>query len=171
MRIVARMVYAVVLGAAVVTARPSAAQEVESHPLLAKALGPEHITLAKGLAGAASAGRAISTQYEYEGGKLQLSVFVEKGGAFYEIIVDHHTGKIATTEKMTDPADLKDARAQSAAMAKSKSTLETALTAALTANPGYEGISVEPKVEGGKVTAEVKIRKGAEFKVLKEPLP
>lgn len=171
MRIVARVVHAVVLGAAVVTARPSAAQEVESHPLLSKALGPDHIALAKGLASAASAGRAISAQYEYEGGKLQLSVFVEKGGAFSEIIVDHHTGKIAHTEKMTDPGDLKDARAQNAAMAKTKSPLETALTAALSANPGYEGISLVPKVEGGHVTVEVEIRKGDAFKTVKEPLP
>lgn len=144
--------------------------DAKAQAALAKALAVKHIDLAVGIAAAAAAGKPISSQYEYENNKLQLSVFTQKGDDFSESFVDFTTGKVARVEKITDGADLADARAQSAAMAKAKSTLSAVLTKVLAANAGYSAVSATASHAKGKAVVVVVLLKGTAFKTVSEPL-
>ena len=137
---------------------------------LATALGPKHVTLEVGLAAAAKQGTPISAKYEYQDGKLQLSVYTEKGGKFSEVIVDHHTGKVAKIDKITSGDDYKDAQSQSQAVANAKTSLTAALTKAVGANPGYGAVSATAVLKNGKPVAEITLLKGREFKTVDQPL-
>ena len=59
-------------------------------------------------------GVPISTKYEIEDGKLQLSVYTMNRDQFSEVIVDHKTGAIDKSAAITRGEDLKDAGAQGA---------------------------------------------------------
>ena len=109
-------------------------------------------------------------RYEFEDGKLKLSVFIEKDGAFTEIFLDHMTGKVATVDKITGGDDLKDAKAQSKASAKAKSTLAAALAKALAENAGYTAVEITPVLEGGRPVADITLMKGGQFKSASQPL-
>jgi len=137
---------------------------------LAAALRVKHVPLATGLEAATAKGKPISAKYEYEDGKLQLSVYTEKGGQFSEVVVDHGTCKVAKTEKITEGDDLKSAQAQSAASAKAKSSLATVLAKALAANAGYSAVSATATLKSGQSVAEIVLLKGTEFKTVTEPL-
>src|ERR1700719_3827664 len=65
---------------------------------LIKAMSDAKISLQQGLTTSQREGRPISAKFEMEDGKLQLSVYTEKGGKFSEVIVDHMTGAVAKTE-------------------------------------------------------------------------
>jgi uncharacterized membrane protein YkoI len=147
------------------------AQATKEQAAVAAALrGGQHVALGAGIAAASAAGTPISARYEVEDGKLQLSVFVQKDGAYSEIFVDHMTGKVAKTDKITGGDDMKDAKAQSRAFAKAKSTLASAVERALTANAGYTAVDVTPVLEGGHPVAEVTLMKDGKFKAVAEPL-
>jgi len=97
---------------------------------LIKAVSGAKVTLQQGLTASQREGRPISAKFEMENGKLQLSVYTEKAGKYFEVIVDHMTGSVAKTEPITEGDDLADAKAQSAAMAKAKTDLKSATTRA-----------------------------------------
>jgi hypothetical protein len=137
---------------------------------LVTALRAKHIALAKGVEAAATNGKPISAKYEFEGGKLQLSVYTEKGGQFSEIVVNHADGKVAKTEKITDAADLTAARTQAAAMAQATSSLAAAIEKALAANKGYGAVRATAALKDGKPVAQITLNKGTEFKTIAEPL-
>jgi hypothetical protein len=147
------------------------AQATKAQAALAAAMrGANHVALASAIETAGATGKPISARYEFEDGKLKLSVFIEKGGAFSEIFFDHMTGKVATIDKITAGDDLKDAKAQSRAAAKAKSTLAAALGRALAANAGYTAVEITPVLEGGKPVADITLMKGGQFKSVFEPL-
>jgi len=137
---------------------------------LAKDLKTAKVSLEKGLSASEAQGKPISAKFEIEEGKLQLSVYTAKAGSFYEVIVDHQTGKVAKTEPITSGDDLTAAQAQNEAMAKSKTSLHSAVGQALKANKGYRAVSVIPSVEAGQSTAEVTLVKGNDWKTVKEKL-
>lgn len=124
------------------------------------------VTLAQGLKAASNVGKPISGKFEVEDGKLQLSVYTAKDGAFSEVIVDHKTGKVAKTEPITGGEDLTAAKAQNDAMASAKTSLDAAVKKAEKANKGYRAISVVPSSSG----AEVTLMKGNESKKVTEGL-
>ena len=101
---------------------------------LAKELRGVPVSLAQGMAASRSQGTPISAKFEVEDGKLQLSVYTDKGGQFSEVSVDHKTGKIAKTEPITGGDDLSHAKAQSEALAKAK------------ASAGVEGTAFVPAI-------------------------
>jgi uncharacterized membrane protein YkoI len=147
------------------------AQATEEQAKLAASLRRgQHVALGAGIAVASATGAPISARYEVEDGKLQLSVFVQKDGAFSEVFVDHTTGKVAKIDKITGGEDLKDAKAQSRAAAKMKSTLAAALERALAANAGYTAVEVTPVLEGGRPVAEITLMKDGQFKAVAVPL-
>jgi hypothetical protein len=171
MRCMSWMARGAVVGALMVSGTAALCQEsAKEQATLATALRAKHVALATGIKAAAAKGKPISAKYEYADGKLQLSVYTEKAGQFSEVVVDHHTGKIATTEKITDAGDLKDSQAQSAATAKAKSSLATALGKAIAANKGYSAVSATAMLKDGKAVAEITLIKGTEFKTVTEPL-
>src|SRR5258707_3198648 len=79
---------------------------------LAKDVNTVKVSLEKGLSTSEAEGKPISAKFEIEDGKLQLSVYTAKDGKFYEVIVDHQTGKVAKTEPITSGDDLTAAKAQ-----------------------------------------------------------
>ncbi len=137
---------------------------------LAQALKDAKISLQQGVTASAKEGKPISAKYEVEDGKLQLSVYTMKGDTFSEVIVDHKTGKIAKAEPIGKADDLKDAKAQSEAMAKAKRSLEAAASAAVKENKGFRAVSAMPSLKDGHPVADVGLVKGTEWKTVSEKL-
>ena len=137
---------------------------------LAKALPQASVSLTQGLKASESAGTPISGKFEMEDGALQLSVYTVKADKFSEIIVDHQSGAIKKTETITDAGDLKDAAGQSAAVAKSKISLDKAVQAAVAANAGYAATSVVPGLSGGHPVADITLIKGEDVKKVQQKL-
>ncbi len=138
--------------------------EGKSSPALVKAMKEATVTLAAGLSASEAQGSPISGKFEMDDGNLQLSVYTTKDGKFYEVIVDHKTGKIAKAEPITGGEDLTAAQHQAAALAKTKHSLREAVTKAEQANPGYKAISAEAEIEDGAVQADLTLLKGAQSK-------
>src|SRR5206468_2444667 len=65
---------------------------------------------------------------------------------------------------------LKDAKAQSEAMAKAKRSLDTAASEAVKENKGYRAVSVMPSLKDGHPVADVTLIKGTEWKTVSEKL-
>src|SRR6266581_2606602 len=119
-----------------------AAQEEEGgHGALAKAVMGAGVSLERGLAASASHGQPISAKFEMEEGKLQLSVYTMKDVKFFEVIVDHNTGKVVKAEPIAEGEDYTAAQSQKAAMAKAKVSLRTAVEQALRGNAGFREAS------------------------------
>jgi hypothetical protein len=137
---------------------------------LAKALKEAKVSLQRGVTASVKEGKPISAKYEVEDGKLQLSVYTMKGDKFSEVIVDHKTGKVAKAEPITKGDDLKEAKAQSEAMAKAKRSLEAAASAAVKESKGFRAVSVIPAMKDDHPVAEVTLLKGAEWKTVAEKL-
>ena len=149
-----------------------AAQETHgtADAALMKALQGVKVSLADGLAASEAEGTPISGKFELEEGKLQLSVYTMKGDMFSEVIVDHTTGKVTKVEPITSGEDYTAATAQRAAMAKATKALRAAVTAALTAHPGAQAVSVTPKVRGDKTVAEITLVEKGAMTTVSEPL-
>ncbi len=163
------MVRGAALGALLVSSTPALSQEsAKAQTELAGALRAKHVALTTGITAATAKGTPISAKYEYEGGKLQLSVYTEKAGQFSEVIVNHHTGKVTKTEKIAEGDDYKAAQAQSGAAAKAKTSLASAVTKALKANAGYSAVGATATLKNGQPTAEITLIKGSEFKTVTE---
>lgn len=152
------------------TASPSARSEEQRDPAeLAAALTGVPMPLQDGIKASASQGQPISAKYEVENGALQLSVYTERG-KFYEVIVDHSSGKIAKSEEITKADDLQEARDQMAIMAKATDTLAAAADKAAQANRGFRVVSIVPEVKSGRAVAEVRLLNGTSVKTVDEPL-
>ena len=137
---------------------------------LAAQLKGVRVTLTQGLKASSAKGKPISAKFEVEDGKLQLSIYTTKDGAFSEVIVDHKTGKVAKAEPITGGDDLTAAKAQSEAMFSAKTSLQAAVGKAEKANKGYRAVSVVPSVKDGHATADVTLMKGADSKTENEKL-
>ena len=102
----------------------------------------------------------------------QLTVFVEKAGAFSEVFIDHMTGKVVKTDKITDGDDMKEAKDESKASSKATTTLASAVASVLAANPGYTAVEVSPVAQGkDKAVASITLMKDGKFKGVTQPLP
>jgi hypothetical protein len=86
------------------------------------------------------------------------------------LIVDHKSGAVVMDEWIKDADDMKAARAQAAAMAKAKTSLDVATENAVKANAGYRAVSVIPKLEGDHPVADVTLMKGEDVKKVTEKL-
>ena len=148
----------------------SAQGEEKDQAALARALQPAKATLEAGLKTSEREGKPISAKFEIEDGKLQLSVYTAKGDDFTEEVLDPATGAIVKAEKITDADDLKEAKAQSAAMTKARQSLLTATEAAVKANAGSRAVSVEPEMKDGHPVAEVTLLQGNTFKKVSSKL-
>jgi hypothetical protein len=143
-----------------------AADEHEEQRALIKAIGSAKVTLQQGLAAAEAQGQPISGKFEVDDGKLQLSVYTSKDGKFSEVVIDYARGKVAKSEPITEGDDLADAKVQSAAMAKTKTTLKAAVDKVLGQSPGFRAISVTPALKDGRPVAAVVLLKGKDFKTV-----
>jgi len=137
---------------------------------LAEALESVKVSLDDGLRASEAQGTPISGKFEMEDGRLQLSVYTMKDGKFFEVIVDHKTGKIAKTEPISGGDDLMAAKAQAEAMAKAKSSLHTATSKTVADNSGSQAVSVTPSLKEGHPVAEVILVKNDHFNKNSSPL-
>lgn len=157
--------------AALLSGTAAAADEYEiDAAALAKVLPGATVSLEQGLKAGEAKGKPISGKFEVEDGALQLSVYTTSGSQFFEVVVDHKTGKIAKSEEIKDGKDLKEAQEQSMAMAKATSSLEKASADAVKANPGFRAVGVEAEVKNGHPVAEVILMKGKSIKHADEKL-
>lgn len=168
---------AVMLGAATAHAQAKEAHDkdeagegVKNAPALAAALKDAKVSLADGIKASEKSGTPISAKFEIEDGKLQLSVYTMKGDKYFEVIVDHKTGKVAKSEAITGGDDLAEAKKQAAAMAKTKRSLRDVVSKAEKANAGFKAVSVEAEMEGGVAQADVNLMKGTEAKHVEDKL-
>jgi hypothetical protein len=148
----------------------TASAEDSDKAALAKALEGAKATLEDGLKASEREGKPISAEFEIEGGKLQLSVYTVKGDVPTEVVLDPASGAIQKAEKITEDDDLKDAAAQSAAMATATQPLLVATAAAVKANPGFRAVSIVPRLTDGHPTAEITLVQGSTFKTVAEKL-
>ena len=135
-----------------------------------KALEAAKISLGKGLAAAQQKGKPISGKFEMEEGKLQLSAYTVSKGKFWEVIVDHMSGKVSKSEEIKEGEDLSHSVAQNKAMAKAKKSLGAAVAKAVAGNPGYRAVSVVPSLEQGKPMATVVLENAAGSRTVSEKL-
>lgn len=165
---------AILMCAALAHAQENEAEEREeaarNAPALAAAMKDATVSLAGGLKASEKEGTPISGKFEVEDGKLQLSVYTTKEGRFFEVVIDHKSGKVLKTEAITEGEDLTAAKEQMQAMAKTKRSLVEVVTKAEKANPGYKAVSITPEVERGAVHADVVLIKGKESKEVEEKL-
>lgn len=138
----------------------------KEHAELAKALSGAKVSLGAGLTASASEGKPISAKFEVDDDKLQLSVYTEKNGKFSEVVVDPQSGKVVKSEPITEGEDLAAAKAQSAAMAKAKTSLTEALGKAIGENTGFRAVSIMPSLKSGHPIAEVELVKSDEWKTV-----
>ena len=134
---------------------------------LIKAVSRAKVTLQQGLTASQREGRPISGKFEMEDGKLQLSIYTEKAGKFFEVIVDHVSGSVAKTEPITEGDDLAEAKTQSAAMAKAKTDLKSATNMAAV---GSRAAAVTPELKDGHPVASVSFAKGDKLQTATQPL-
>jgi uncharacterized membrane protein YkoI len=148
-----------------------AEESPESVAALAAALKPVKVTLAQGLAASAAQGTPISGKFELDdSGKLQLSVYTVKDGTYFEVIVNHKSGKVAKSEKIADAGDLTHAQSQDQAIGKANKSLAKAVAAAVKANPGYRAIGAVAELDGDKPVAKITLLKGKAAKEVTEKL-
>ena len=105
------VIAAVSFASVVVASRVGAQESAASADTLARQVRSAPVSLARGLSAARARGNPISAKYELEEGKPQLSVYTAKGNRFWEVIVDHRTGRIAKVEEIKQGDDLTAAKA------------------------------------------------------------
>ena len=141
---------------------------------LANALSEAKISLQQGLVASESEGQPISGKFEVEDGKLQLSVYTAKDGKFFEVIVDHVTGKIAKVEPIDEGEDLSHARSQKAAMDRAKVKLADAAVKSMGQAKGSTGdvhvVSVMPQLQDDRPEAKIVLLAGKQFSTASERL-
>lgn len=137
---------------------------------LARQVQRAKVSLQRGLSAASARGKPISAKYEMEDGKLQLSVYTAKAGKFWEVIVNHRTGRVAKAEEIKEGDDYTAAKSQEEAMAKAKRSLSEAVSRAVRANKGYHALSVTPAMESGKAVATITLASGSSSKTVTEPI-
>ena len=150
------MVARLTAAGALLMASVASAQATKAQSEVAAAMrGATHVALADAIEKATATGNPISARYEFEDGKLKLSVFVEK---------------VAQIDKITSGDDLKEAKAESKVSAKAKKSLSSAVAKALAANPGYVAVDVTPIFQAKLPVADITLMKDGKFKGVSEPI-
>lgn len=142
----------------------------EGQEKLIKLLDTSKINLQQGLAASEQQGRPISAKFEVDEGKLQLSVYTAKDGKFFEVLVNYATGQVLRVEPITEGEDLAAANAQSAAMAKAKTSLKEAIDKAVTQSPNARVIGAAPGLKDGRLVASIALLDGEQIKTVQQPL-
>jgi len=142
--------------------------------MLAEALDSAKVSLQQGFTASEREGQPISGKFEIDGGKLQLSVYSAKEGKFFEVIIDHVTGNIAKVEPITEGEDLTHAKAQKAAMDRTKVKLADAATKAKGQAKGEVAevivVSAVPDLKNDRPEVAVVLLQGKRFSTASEPL-
>jgi hypothetical protein len=144
----------------------------EEKDMAALAAGMKDVpaTMEQGLVSAAKSGRPISAKFEMDDGEVAFSIYVERSDGFREIVMNPRSGIAAGASILSEDEDLKDARAQSAAMAKANATLLVTARNAVAGNAGARVISVYPELQNGQAVAIVTLLRDDKFTKVTEKL-
>jgi hypothetical protein len=134
----------------------SADDEDASQEALIKLLGSAKINLQQGLAASEQQGKPISAKFEVDDGKLQLSVYTAKEGKFFEVLINHVTGKVLRAE-ITEGDDLTAATEQSAAVANAKTSLQAVVDKTIAQSANTRAVSVVPSMKDGHPIASIDV--------------
>jgi hypothetical protein len=132
------------------------------------------VSLRRGFTASEREGQPISGKFEVEDGKLQLSVYTAKEGKFFEVIVDHVTGKIAKVEPIGEGEDLTHATSQKAAMDRAKVKLGDAAVKSMGQAKGQTKnvliVSAVPELKDDRPEAKIVLLAGKQFSTVSERL-
>jgi hypothetical protein len=141
---------------------------------LANAMSGVKVNLQQGLMASEPEGQPISGKFEVEDGKLQLSVYTAKEGKFFEVIVDHVTGKITKVEPINEGEDLSHAKSQKAAMDRAKVKLADAAVKSIGEAKGpvedVRVVSIVPELKDDRPEAKIVLLAGRQFSTASEHL-
>lgn len=138
---------------------------------LMKALRDSHVTVVAGLKTAEAKGKPVSAKFIYTDA-LYLSVFLEKGGSYYEALVGGKSGALRRTTKLTDSTELQVAAQQDSVLSKATGSLEDAIgkLALVPTNKGWDPVTVTPMFKSDAPVVEITVRKGPMGRKVIQPL-
>jgi hypothetical protein len=148
----------------------SADDEDASQEALIKLLDTAKVSLQQGLAASEQQGKPISAKFEVDDGKLQLSVYTAKEGKFFEVLINHVTGKVLRAEPITEGDDLSVAHEQSAAMTNAKISLQAAVDKTITESANTRAVSVVPSMKDGHPIASIDVLTYNQVNAIQQPL-
>jgi len=148
----------------------SAHDEDASQEALIKLLDTAKINLQQGLAASEQQGKPISAKFEVDDGKLQLSVYTAKEDKFFEVLVNHVTGKVLRTEPITEGDDLSAAKEQNAAMANAKTPLQAMVDKTIAQSANTRAVSVVPGMKDGHPIASIDVLTYNQVRAIQQPL-
>ena len=128
------------------------------------------VSLQQGLTASEQEGQPISGKFKIEEDKFRLSVYTAKGGKYFEVLIDHTTGKVAKVEPIKGAYHLAAAELQSATMARAKIPLKEAVDKALREAADFRAVSVAPDVKDSHAVATIVLVRGKQFKTVQEQL-
>ena len=146
------------------------ADEDASQEALIKPLDTAKINLQQGLAASEQQGKPISAKFEVDDGKLQLSVYIAKEGKFFEVLVNHMTGKVLRTEPITEGDDLSAAKEQNEAMANAKTSLQATVDKTIAQSANTRAVSVVPSMKDGHPIASIDVLAYNQVRAIQQPL-
>jgi hypothetical protein len=156
-------------GVCVSATLPVRAEETDKAQL-AQSLLTASVSLDQGFKNSEVQGKPISGKYEIVGNDVKLSVFVTRGGKFFELIVDHLTGFVKNIKLIRDNNDLETVSMQNQSMRSAKVSLDKAVRDAVSDNPGYRAVSLSPISKANRPIAMIVLMKGAETMRVFKPL-
>jgi uncharacterized membrane protein YkoI len=148
----------------------SADNEDASQEALIKLLDSAKVSLQQGLAASEQQGKPISAKFEVDDGKLQLSVYTAKEGKFFEVLIDHVTGKVLRAEPISEDDDLSAATEQNAAMANVKTSLQAAVDKTIAESANIRAVSVMPIMKDGHPIASIDVLTYNQVRAIQQPL-
>jgi hypothetical protein len=148
----------------------SADDEDASQEALIKLLDTAKVSLQQGLAAGEQQGKPISAKFEVDDGKLQLSVYTAREGKFFEVPINHVTGKVLKAEPITEDDDLTAAIEQSAAMANAKISLQAVVDKTITQSANTRAVSVVPGMKDGHPIASIDVLTYNQVRAIQQPL-
>jgi hypothetical protein len=144
--------------------------EDASQEALIKLLDSAKINLQQGLAAGEQQGKPISAKFEVDDGKLELSVYTAKEDKFFEVLVDHVTGKVLRTEPITAGDDLAAAKEQSEAMANAKTSLQAVVDKTIAQSANTRAVGVVPSMKDGHPIASIDVLTYNQVRAIQPPL-
>jgi hypothetical protein len=149
----------------------SADDEDASQEALIKLLDTAKVSLQQGLGASEQQGKPISGKFEVDDRKLQLSVYTVNEGKFFEVLINHVTGKVLRAEPITEGEDLAAAKEQqNAAMANAKTSLQAAVDKTMAQSANIRDLSVVPSMKDGRPITSIDVLTYNQVRAIQQPL-
>jgi hypothetical protein len=151
-------------------AATSAPLEKDSNESLIKLMASASTDLKKGLTISEKLGEPISAKFESENDTLQLSIYIRKGGEFFEAVIDHKTVNILNVAAIDHGEDLSAAKAQDLAMDQAKISLTAAVDKAMVQTTNAKVLQAVPGLKDGHPVTSIELVKDNQVSTIYLPL-